>query len=456
MLNFSEYLQEGTNLGSKELSKPNSVTGEKRTNIFRKMVKGGVPFTLVKGGKFTVSNVKSALAALKQYEHDEVSFSVLDQDGNPVKITQISKSTEFGGGVTGAGAGTKQTAIAESAQCVWLQAMLDNGMHELEYFTDSVLKHAYKNVDVDSSLNEILAVDDTWKISSFLSAKLLIKEGYVNKGMEFHRGSKTMKLIYNLKDQAFKNNDLSKFTDDKWNPGDIWAVKKGFNIKKELKFDSVKALQRSILKHFVDRNIVAISLKKITKAAKAKEYNISLPPDTDDYKLKEILIMSKTRGTFWSSKAGSIIYDSGAMEVKANSSYGSSKVEIKGKGARGGGAGWGYIKDAAKQALKFILPETRTMVSNAKKILKGDTKEMKRFYQLVANIDPNLMHEEEFNVEIRKKDGPWIAAKLAVCHLISMIKDNHGVKANRYITKLINYAGSKTEDSSTYVKIHEA
>ena len=32
---------------------------------------------------------------------------------------------------------------------------------------------------------------------------------------------------------------------------------------------------------------------------------------------------------------------------------------------------------------------------------------------------------------------------------------NMGRKANRFITKIVNYAGSKAEDSSAYVKVYE-
>jgi hypothetical protein len=30
-----------------------------------------------------------------------------------------------------------------------------------------------------------------------------------------------------------------------------------------------------------------------------------------------------------------------------------------------------------------------------------------------------------------------------------------GPKANRWITKIVNYAGSKSEDSSVYVKVYQ-
>jgi hypothetical protein len=56
---------------------------------------------------------------------------------------------------------------------------------------------------------------------------------------------------------------------------------------------------------------------------------------------------------------------------------------------------------------------------------------------------------------LAKKPGDWIHAKLGTLYMIEAVERFGGKKTNRWITKLINYAGSKTEDSSAYVKIYE-
>jgi hypothetical protein len=263
-----------------------------------------------------------------------------------------------------------------------------------------------------------------------------------------------MKSIYQAKNVAFKNNDFPKFTDDKWNPGDIWAVAPNFDIK-SLNTATVRGLQKSILEHFVNRTCVGISLKKIIKKAKSKELNVELPPDTDDYKvLKSAAKAIKSgRGDIWSSKGGTIQYDAGYLMVKDNSAYGSIKAEIQGKTARGGGVGWGYIKDACKQTLRIILPEIKTIAKSAKKIERGDKKESEKFFKLMEQVEG--ITRKEFDKNIKTKKGDWIHAKLGTCYLIAAIEKVGGKRTNRFVTKLINYAGSKTEDSSAYVKIYE-
>ena len=65
------------------------------------------------------------------------------------------------------------------------------------------------------------------------------------------------------------------------------------------------------------------------------------------------------------------------------------------------------------------------------------------------------MSEEDFLGNLMEKDGVWIHAKYGVTMLLSLIKGGTKTKANRFVTKLVNYAGSQTEDSSAYIKVFE-
>jgi len=441
-----------TNLGSKELLKPNANTGELRTDILKRLIKTNTPIELLTGKRVIIKNTKENLLLIDKHIKDQKSFALTDKSGALISITKIKKSSVFGGGGGGAGGGTEQTAIVESAQCLWLAAILANQSKPIEFFTDDVLKKYVSRIDVDKSLVKILAIDFSWKVSSYISAKELIKKKYVNKQMVFHRGSSAMKEIYKAKDRAFKNSGFSKFTDDKWNPGDIWAIKPGFNPK-SLKDDSVKSLQRDILDKFVSKECVGISLKKVKKVAKINLYNIDIPPDVDDYKLVDLLLESN-RGDYWSSKGGTILYNNGKLVIKDNTAFGSIKVEIAGKGARGGGAGWTYISDAAKQVYSVTLPKMPMIATDARSMEKGDSKILDKFFKLYKKCYP-LANRDIFIENISEKPGPWIHAKYGVTILIALIKSGQKIKANRFITKLVNYAGSKTEDSSAYIKVYE-
>ena len=441
-----------TNLGSKELLKPNSKTGEPRTEILKRLIKTKTPIVLLSGKKVIIKNDKANIALIERHIKDQKTFSLVTSTGTLVPITQMKKDKAFGGGGGGAGGGTEETAINESAQCLWLAAVMANRNKPIEFFTDDILKKYASKIDVDKPLSKILSIDYTWKKSSYMSAHAIIKGGFVNNQMKFHRGSTFMKEIYKAKDRAFKNSGFAKFTDDKWNPGDIWAIKTNFNPKT---FDdsSVKALQRDILDKFTKRQCVGISLKKVVKKVIIKKINITLPPDVGDYKVKNILLESSA-GSYWSSKGGTVVYDAGKLLAKDNSAFGTIKVEISGKTARGGGAGWTYITDAAKQVYGINLPKTGIISADARSMEKGDAKTINKYYKMYKICYPTVK-ESDFINELTQKDAVWIHAKYGVTQLLSLIKGNSKVKGDRFVTKLINYAGSQTEDSSAYIKVFE-
>jgi len=455
--NFQEVLSEElVKLTPAQLVKPNGQTGEPRIDILARLIKDGAPLELAKGGTFVVVDKESALDQIKNW-NEKTPIALKGDGDNFITSNDLGKSKVFGGAMGGAGGGTLMTKLTESHQCVIIQAMLDHGMQSMEFFQDDkILKDAYKKVDVDATLDEVLSVDDSWFNSSYLSAQLIIKEGYVKKGMTLHRGSKTMVGIYLAKNEAFKNSGFGKFSDDKWNPGDIWATASDFKLS-EINKTSVRGLNKSILKLYSERRLVGISLKLVKKAAKIKEYNIETPPDTDDHKLVKVLLQGERRGEFWSSKGGTIFYDVGSLTIKDNSYQGTNKVEIKGKTARGGGASWGIIVDSAKQVFgaSSKIPEHKVIKELSNKIAKKkDKKSIDMMWGLYNHFYKNTTREE-FDKNLETKDAGWVSAKLGALILCYNIDKNTGPKANRFITKLINYAGSKSEDSSAYVKVYE-
>ena len=142
--------------------------------------------------------------------------------------------------------------------------------------------------------------------------------------------------------------------------------------------------------------------------------------------------------------------------MKDNAAGAAVKAELKGKTARGGGAGWGVMVDAMKQVFRKSPVSDKfkaDVFSAAKKMAKGDKKELKKFFDMY-----NHFYDDSYKVfeqNMKKKDQFWISAKygcLIVCYMVSV---NSGPKANRFITKIVNYAGSKAEDSSAYVKVYE-
>lgn len=449
----SDSIQEAVKLTPGELKKPNSITGEDRLDILVRLIKDSKPLELAKGGTFTVTEIDDALSQIEIFKKLGKPFP-LHGDGKTISSSDLGKSSVFGGG-GGSGGGTLNTKITESHQCVLCQAMLDHGIQSEEFFKNpDILKAAYKQVDVDATIDEILSVEDGWFHSSYESAVLLIKQGYINKSQKLHRNSKEMNTIYALKNVAYKNSDQKPVKDDKWNPGDIWAIDKTISINKTLNPESITSYNKALLQNFVDRKVVAISLKLVKKTAKAKEYNIKLPPDTDDHKIKSLLFQGEVRGTFWDNKGATIVFDTGKMALRAGAAGAAIKGEIVLKTARGGGAGYGVMIDAVKQVFGKKLPDNKAINKVAKNIVRKKKRDLNIFYKLYNHFYKNESYEN-FETEILKKDVYWIASKLACLYVLYYADINSGTKANRWITKIVNYAGSKSEDSSAYVKVYQ-
>jgi hypothetical protein len=455
VLTLKSYLDEGMRkLTPAEWKKPNSQTGEARIEILKKAMAANQPITTVDNREVVIANTADNMQAIAGFESDGKAFPLTTVDNKTISSSDIGKSPMFGGG-SGAGAGTEATAIAESAQCVWLAAMLKHGtQHPIEYFTPEILKKQVGDFDIgNTTLEEVFSIDADWAYSSYHSAILLIKNGFVNRSHKFHRDSKVMKSIYEAKKKAFKNSGLPVMKDDKWNPGDIWAVDPSVNLAKELDISSVGALNASLLRLYNDRKVVGISLKKVKKKAKYSELNVDAS-QLDQHRFQGGAV-STSRGNFFSNKGGTVQFDAGVMEIRPNNYLGSNKVEIMGKTARGGGAGWGVIAPYAKRYINTNIPEHKNLKKTAIDISKGNARAIKLFYDMAKFVEPTLTTIDAFKIELANKDAGWCSAKLAAVYLVHALMKNKGRKADDFVTAIVNYAGSKSEDASVYVKVYE-
>ena len=456
MQNFNSYtseITEATSLGAVEMNKPNSRTGELRIDILKRLIVAKTPLELAKGGTFVVKDIESALQSIETFKKDEKNFALKGDGEDFIMSNHLTKSKVFGGGFGGAGSGTIDTRRNECHQAAMCQAYVDHGLHDFEFYDDKIITQAFKQTKTDSDIKQILETPANWWESSYASMVALVKGGYLNKTQVYHRGDKQMVKIYALKDIAYKNNGFKPLKDDKWNPGDIWAISKDFNIDKELDTSSVGSFNKKLLEHFNTRRLVAISLKQSSlKSAPIVERNNEYPPDTDVHVIKKLQLESN-KGNFWSNKGATIIYDDGEMNLKDNANGETVNAEIKGKKARGGSLGWGVMQEFMKRETGKILPaHAKGIRTIAKKIAKGSKRELKLFWTMFNHFYKNVRYED-FLEELNKKDWFWISSKLGCMYVLYYLDTHAGTKANNVITHFVNYAGSKSLDSGVYVKV---
>ena len=465
-----------------QLDKLNSKTKEPRIDILARLIKQKEPLELAKGGTMIVADIDSALDHIKNFEknpnhYGKSGFPLIAADGKEYKSNDLGKSAVFGGG-GGSGSGTHDTARNESHNACMMKAMADDGSgYDLEHFDEARIAQAFKdngknNVDVNT--DKILESPEAWVASSYYISKWLVENGYINKNQIFDRGGPAMTLVYTLKNQAYKNNGFKPLNNDKWNPGDVWAVEKGFNILKNLDTSSVQTFNKDIMEHFNTRKLVAISLKGPVKKENPynKEFNNVIPPDTEDYKYLgvELQATKSGRGTFWSRKGSTLKYDGGSMSLRDPSPGGANRAEIDGKSARGGGIGWGEMQEFVKREVGKTFPKhgggVKKQAADIKKKLKlqKDSKtpkplgELKHFWKMYNYFYPNetygdFLTDMQMIYDRERKPEDWYSAKLGSLYVCYFLDNAGGKRSNAIITHFVNYAGSNMLDSSTYIKV---
>ena len=453
---ISKNITEAVALTPAQLDANNSKTGQARIDILRQLVVQQKPLELAKGGSIVVSNIDDALVHIANFKKNPLHYGKkgfpLETDNGTYMSNQLAKSEVFGGGGGGAGSGEKQTRRNEVHNAVMMHAMLEHGYNQpLEFFNRDIMKSAYKDAEVDASFDEIEDMPDDWNLSSYNISKELIRRGYVKKGHTIHRGSSEMIRIYALKNRAYKNMDVKPLKDDKWNPGDVWAIADGFDVD-SLDTTSVDGLNADILENFLNRMLVGISLKgPMTKNVPIKELNIDKSL-LKTYKYIAFDLESKG-GTYWSAKNGSLIFNSGTLMFKDNKQFGNIKAEIKGTKARGGGLSWGIMDDfLVRHGRKYGLPKhSAYIVKQAKKMEKGDERAIKEYYEYFNHFYNNVSYNE-FKRNLKQKDGQWISSKFAITMVAYQLEQLGGTQLDEVITNFINYAGSELDESSAFVK----
>ena len=268
MLSFKDFLSE-SKLSQPELEKVRD--GVRRADFVYDWIKKGelVEIDGVKVKIKFISDTHEKMFLKGEYKSGR-TYQPLFQDskGNNFKITDIDKTPEFGGG-SGSGGGASNTKSTESAQCVYAQAYWDDSKTK---FTPEDLKAAYKKVDVNAKLDEVLNITDDWKMSCITGANIL-KQAVKGKSMKFHRGSTWVKAIENKfktlnKAAGFPFSDINK-----WNPADIWLMSDVSKSAPLLDSDSLEELNSEIKMVFQSKDIYGVSLKLMKGATHVQTVN---------------------------------------------------------------------------------------------------------------------------------------------------------------------------------------
>lgn len=180
----------------------------------------------------------------------------------------------------GAGAGATITALGECMQAYMLAARQGANKDIVNISDVKLHKNDWikQNADCDKTHNDCM---DNTPIGWMESARIIANFVYNNDTnmriknvpFEFHRGSNFTKNIYKCL-KVCRDVTGIKMNDDKWNPADIWAVKRGFDERIYLPGKwvgkEIPDLNAQIERDFEAGNLYGISLKKVEEGNLAK------------------------------------------------------------------------------------------------------------------------------------------------------------------------------------------
>ena len=437
-----------------------------RVKVFLDKVENNKEFELMNGSKIIIDKEQSidAIKALEDYLSksigDLTGLVFKDVEGNPypLKSTGVfAKTAEFGAG-SGAGGGSVDTRIMESAHCYGcaIAYYISTGKITEGDLIRENFEQASSYVDVDASIDEIeefLERKPLWYESTVKSVNK-IYELFPNKGYKFHRGSEQVERIYNVWKHSLERQDkelgqYQKMKDDKWNPSDIWLM-----TDKVSNFDwsgNLEVLNGEISQFNEDGDLIGVSLKMMGKNSEAsvKVFNDPGIPPCNVYEYEGYKSTPKSSGLSIQYTGGEIIPPSCGTYTCRNFDVDKGwSTEITGKAAQGGKCGHTGVNDILKINNITQLPSQKDTVE----AFKTNNEEFyNKFYYLYDRFIENI-NKEDFKEKYDEARLSWKTGNYMSLEFLSRLEDNPK-KRDEIINDIMRYASSSTKFSSQFIKI---
>jgi hypothetical protein len=405
-----------------------------RADLFLKKYQTFEPFETTDGKQVVLKYNKEIEKAIFSKDSKLArSVGLETMDGEKISFGKLKKTEEFGGG-RGSGGGSDNTRATESAQCVYLQAIWDNPNTK---FTPDDIRNAFSRTHTDAKVDEVLLGDEAWISSSIDTAKSLHKV-LKKKTYSFHRGSAWVNALekkfkeLNREEKAFQNVN-------KWTPADIWMVAKGAETKYDIQgAKSLQYLNNELLKAFAERDILGVSLKKVSGRLRLTQVNYKAP-----FKSPKFTKVSYGKRDFFKSKDGYIMYGGGEIQFRTFPTF---QCEIIGKAAKHGKVSQGGIDAALYATTTSRLENRKQLEASIKKDREGF---LDKFYNFYTGTTNKPVSREDFGKELSSKNIEWLVSKYYVTTLFTMVKG----REQEFMTYLYRVAKSQSKLSAVHLKV---
>lgn len=360
--------------------------------------------------------------------------------------TKVNNDTE--GKVSGAG--SEITALAESLQAYACATRQHFGEDLID--VSQITKKTISDADCDRTLEACMkSLDENWFRSVILTANLIFSEvpgAATSKNFKFYRGGSLVDAIYSNWRKFKSGSGITG--DDKWNPADIWMIKKSFKLRKD--FDTLTEYNRYVYDEFAYTNMIGISLKKIgpKETPHSKFFNNGKPliAEFTGIKLGQNMTDSKDIYLQYISegKDGEVQFRNFSGRPVPSSWQG----EIKGKAAAGGKIGGGIIFQGA-QDVGII--RSKLTLPNQVPIDKPTDADFKKFAMMFKELSGTNEKLDALIAQAKSKQRQdktwWMSKYIGVDLVYTVMKEKKQDALCKYIYE---YASSATKNSSIFIK----
>jgi len=398
-----------------------------------------------------------------------------------IKISQLYKDDLFGGG-GGSGGGAEDTKYTESGQC-YFNSLCFNVLNRPLKRSDTTLinlKKGAKYVQATKTVDDFYknGPDDWIENEVYIKTANILFNNYKTKfkrPVYFHRGSKFMNDVYLAKQQvqkyeitqARKSGKLPQapgsFSNDKWNPGDIWMSDLPPTTQPLKVFKDWSELNHAVLTEAgelksKDANLLGVSLKKLGGTANLQKFN--LPKRVNNISVPFRGFIFGKNGDFFSSIDMYFKLGLGEVQFRAFNSTSAWQGEIKGAAAAGGKIGGGNLNYYLEKHINKSIGTSKGLSWKETSATQVDIKKMYELYKKYNNLQMSPFNKSSFPVvsysqfetNVKGKNSFIFSKNMCLLFLDSFLSANKN-KRDLISTEIIRYAASNTDVSSFFVKV---
>jgi len=454
--------------GKEKTASAGKYSGKTRKQIILEKIKNKEPFSI----GTTAGGPKLMGTSL---EDKSFPFILSTKSSGDIAITKIFKDPDFGGGA-GSGGGAEDTKITESGQCYYTSLVFNIIKRPLKKtdYTTANLKKAAKFVQATIKLEDFLkkGPQDWFDNDIYGRTANLIYQKYSRKfkgPVYCHRGSAFMSDVYAAKKSVMKTDKFSapgSFSDDKWNPGDIWLSSLPPNSKPFNKATTWAELNQMVLESAGELNTsrdtttLGVSLKKLGVSGKVDTYNSAKRKHNVNVRFKNFTFGKS--GDFFSSIDVYIRFDVAEVQLRAFNSTSAWQGEIKGLAAAGGKIGGGnlnyYLEKHAKKSIGY--PSDNRSRGTSWSETPANKVDINKMYALYVKFNKMQTAKiptvslSEFKKRLKEKGASFQFSKNMCLMFLSSFIDSSPILRNKISTEIVRYAASNTEISSFYIKVN--